>query len=112
VYAARRNHRDVIVKVQSRGASTHEASVLKVMSEPECHTVKLLSRYDHRTGDKETALVLEYVPRGWNHRLKTRGEAVKRAAQLTRVQYARRLGVQVSRDSRHDSHDVAQRAID
>jgi len=89
------NHCDDIVKVQSRRASTHEASVVEVMSDPKCHTVKLLSRYDHRTGDKETALMLEYVPRGWNHRLKTQEEAVKRAAQLTRVQYMYARGVWV-----------------
>ena len=86
VYSASLNNHTIVVKVQRRDRSDHEATVLERMSDPECHTVKKVWQYSHDTEDDVSALVLEYVPYPWDHRLEGLDEAVKRAAQLIRVQ--------------------------
>ena len=86
VYSASWNNHTIVVKVQRRDRSDHEATVLERMSDPECHTVKKVWQYSHDTEDDVSALVLEYVPYPWDHRLEGLDEAVKRAAQLVRVQ--------------------------
>ena len=87
MYSARWKHQTVVIKVQRRQDSEYESSVLDLMRDPMCHTVKQLSQYRHDTEEAdEMALVLEYVPHPWGHRFEAVQEAVKRAAQLTRVQ--------------------------
>jgi len=92
VYTASLNGSTVVDKVQPRQDSKHEEHVLKLMADPACHTVKVLSTYDHGPTEDASALVLEHVPYAFTQRNLKPEDVMKRGFQLTEVWTSPSLG--------------------